>query len=229
MAQPVIDSAWFATCKDLTEHLYLAQKGSQPVTLQELVGPAGEDVTWDFSDLQTIEFDGEVSYLEHPANLFGMNERPFNWITTANSRHELCFNLTAEKLDIVGYHFGDHYLFYDDPLQVARFPFSYFSYAKDTAVYTYDQDLIRSITYRTSICDAFGTLILPQDTFKNVLRVKFEDDTFHQQSSGGSLIGKMKQTTFYFWTTDKFAEPLTKSFWIRSKPLPASPFCMIRI
>lgn len=220
-SQPIVDSTWFATCHTLTETLYLAHRASQPQELQALVGAAGADVVWDFSDLQTIRFDCELNYLERDVEKY-TSELPYhNWLNIRNGENELQLHLTQASLEIVGYRFAEQYQFYDDPLRITNFPLTYFSNFQDTAIYFYDGDRKRSTTYRNFLCDGYGTLMLPQDTFQNVLRVKIEDETYHHAMPSAQLINRMRQTTYYFWTTDVFAEPLTiliQEFVKKGKP-----------
>jgi len=137
-------------------------------------------------------------------------ELPYhNWLNIRNGNNELQLHLSKATLEIVGYRFAEQYQFYDDPLRIANFPLTYFSNFQDTATYFYDDGSKRSTTYRNFLCDGYGTLILPQDTFQNVLRVKIEDETFHHAMPREKRIRQMRQITYYFWTTDAFAEPLT--------------------
>lgn len=208
-AQPLVDSAWFATCRDLTETLYVAHRASQPRDIQTLVGDGGAGVIWDFSDLQPIRFDCELNYLERDFENH-TPELPFhNWLNIRNGNNELQLHLTGTTLRIVGYRFANQHQFYDDPLRIANFPLTYFSNFQDTAIYFYDDRRKRSTTYRNFLCDGYGTLILPQDTFQNVLRVKIDDETFHHTMPRGKRISQMRQITYHFWTADAFAEPLT--------------------
>ena len=136
-------------------------------------GAAGENVTWDFTSLQQKSaFYGDITepgYYNPPVQAQKSNtvlvEEDIHSFMKTNSR-ELCVLATRV---------GTFMRVYDSPVLKMRYPFAYGDQYADNATgeqfYT-DSDYHQKFDLSYTVeADAYGTLLLPGTTLKDVLRV----------------------------------------------------------
>lgn len=186
IAQPVVNSDILLTIGD-----------ERPVSYVETVfnpGDAGENITWDFSSLQ--ESYEATWYAVDPentglSNLFPDSDIAFNIPATeriADENNGWTFYNTGdgEEISLLGSvfllaneeGFDTTYFGLDDPDLLFEFPMTYADQFSDdisgiSVVFFQGQifELERSGTTTTEV-DGYGTLITPEGTFDNVIRVK---------------------------------------------------------
>lgn len=150
------------------------------------VGPAGADVTWDFSDLMesatytavytdsdntphSDSFDGAIYALDNGVGTFVM------------------FKSSASKLEVLGF---DHILgaqVYDDPETYMDFPLNYMDSGTDdfSGSWNFGSATERSGTLEYEY-DGYGTLIMPYGTVSDVIRVR-QVETYEDVTSQGAF------------------------------------------
>lgn len=146
-------------------------------------GPAGADVTWNFSDLDSSS--SEIDYVVVlPDDLEGEEDYPLStkvWIASLDGLGDLSFFMGSENNTIVEY--GAYMdvggsvtqLIYSDPQKRVDSPLNY----EDTGSDDFEGEIniagsiLSTFTGDISyVVDAYGSLILPNTSYSDVLRVK---------------------------------------------------------
>ena len=146
-------------------------------------GPEGENVVWDFSILDSAFMD-TLSYV-NAADIPQSEDYTEATIARITSADTTFFNVSTDEMILLGMLTGGYEIIYDDPLTTMRYPFTYNSCYTDTGHFSltiaYDTTVngvhIDSVnidrrTISTDSCLAYGQLILPNETFDNVLMNK---------------------------------------------------------
>ena len=139
-------------------------------------GDAGENVTWDFSNLtETVPFTATVVNASNTpyTDLFSLATEAI-YIDTTTTNTYYYYNSTSEALQYMGTGRNDdnHFLFYDFEKYLS-YPFTYGSVFTDDYMYMFGTDY-EAHGEVTVTADAYGTLITPEETFENVIRIKTE-------------------------------------------------------
>ena len=136
-------------------------------------GPAGEDVIWDFSGLEkTKAFEGTIEKA-HKASSPNLSTLDNAVLQEFNNQFYL--NNNAEKCELVGVVSNSKPVFsFEKPFVKMKYPFSYgdqFSGDYFGTYYAGEKEGEMEGSYSVT-GDAYGTLILPDKTVENALRVK---------------------------------------------------------
>lgn len=144
-------------------------------------GDAGENVTWDFSNLAEIE-EQVFEYVDPASTLWDYQFPESNLCGVGQDGYHSYYRVTDDFLIIEGYaQFSDDSpldtfkLVYDDVEELIPFPLEYGDTHFDTFEGT-TQALGFAVTFDGEIdfeADGYGTLILPNGTFENVIRYHF--------------------------------------------------------
>lgn len=164
-AQPIIENAEsFTIGMVLKYQAYDDPSGIVP-------GPAGPDQVWDFSTLIPLP-DTVTAWIVSPATHPLGAQFPTANLLEVHSNGKLIFvNQTAGESFLVGYEdTTDPYppQRYTDPMLLIKRPITYGMTVTDTFALEY----VPGVGIVTVSGDAYGTLILPNRTYTNVLRVK---------------------------------------------------------
>jgi len=165
-------------------------------------GPAGANVTWDFSDLKPTE-KTLTSHMLNSAALEKADEIKDANVAIEEFGNYFLFKVTENSIEQYGTVSCNTVIKYDQPFLKLKFPFAYGDIASGN--YSGIQQSANSKvavlgTYEIK-ADAYGTLILPGNiSIKDVLRVK-QTRTIEDKSS------KITEIT-YRWYTDNLRYPL---------------------
>jgi hypothetical protein len=174
-------------------------------------GAAGTNITWDFSAIDSI---GIVH-----RNTMAPSATPYPTLyPTANTAEKIIsgtsytyqfYNSSSDSFNIVGAsgNLIDSTRYFNDDKSMVL-PFTYTDSFWDSSIYTayilggYSN---RSHQSRTTTSDGYGTLILPNGTFNNILR--YYVDTYRTDSlfSGSSFMSvSLWYTREYFWVSQDY-------------------------
>ena len=170
IAQPVLTEA--NTAPVIGEIFTMSQ-----IPWDGLAPGAGANQTWDFSALSptsTYTFD-----LVDPSTCPSPGSFPTATVTNnaaSGSQYEFLM-VSSTAIERVGFYAGGYDIPYSDPEKQMSFPFTYL----DSYVDPFGGDFTTSVTMTragdvTVTADAYGTLMLPNSTITNVLRVKYVQD-----------------------------------------------------
>ncbi|MBS1587878.1 MAG: hypothetical protein JSS82_20280 [Bacteroidetes bacterium] len=189
MAQPVIDSAEYYHVGEMFNYRHCS--GVTP-------GPAGANQTWNFASVtdSLVETD-TILAATNPANAM----MTFNSITTYMA-------ISDTETAVTGIDVGaTASVSYNSNITSVLHPISYL----DTASSSFNETLSAAVTGTgagTSIMkvDGYGTLITPQGTFPNVLRVKFTQTEIDTTGFGNETISFVS----YRWYDSTHHYPLMR-------------------
>lgn len=185
-AQPVIESAEFDypavpnfDCKN-----FLSMTAIDP-------GPAGADVTWDFSNRKLvagIRFTAAACPGDSDCGTFATA----NQVLKTNISTKVFFAKSATELNQVG-EFSPSSFSFSDPMKMLEFPVAY-NQAYSDNFFGSGVVGMRSGSVN-SIIDGYGTLKTPAGTYYNVLRQKLVENTV-ALTSGQAI---QMRITHYYW------------------------------
>lgn len=161
-------------------------------------GPSGANVTWDFSNI--VETSKLNVYYKDPNTVIGSSGYPSsNYCITGDGEYKIFYSKSSNNLEHVGsIYTGGSNLHLSNPELVYNFPMGYEDAFLDTFNGYVDWLTIIYDRWGTSKAeaDAYGTLILPNKTINNVLRIKTV--VFSSDSFGGKWIANITDT-LYEW------------------------------
>jgi len=195
-------------------------------------GAKGENITWNFANLKKLTSEGSTETLEIVAPSSGVNSELFPGANYAYaSTNDLAENAysyyksSSTKIERLGTGFTGGFEKLKDFELVAKFPFTYqdefsdtFSGELNTTLDGESFSLNRGATIEV-MSDGYGTLVLPQGTFSNVLRLVAKQvigDTLPPPIPGfpGGLI--LTETTTYLWQNNEYKFPLLSISFVKS-------------
>ena len=183
-------------------------------------GSAGLNQFWDFSKIKFNGTDNSNRILSSPtAKLEGVSE--YNILLSEGGR-EYYMNMTSADLTEKGYTAKDLTMVYSDPVLKMIYPFTYGESFTDKYV---GSALYQGITKidltgdNTVTADAFGTLILPDLTLTNTLRVKTEKTGVEMNPCSSSVVRILK----YSWYASGYRYPVLVITTIESKATGQEP------
>lgn len=165
----------------------------QGTGLQVNVGPAGADQTWDLSGISTGSTLDRL--MKAPASIGGGSSFPTATFAINELFGHAFYKLSNDGLSYLGHHDPPVTQVYQDPKKLIAFPCSFNSTWTDDYLATWDQGGINwtRTGSLTGLADGYGTLILPEGTYTNVLRVKLTDEQVDAPNGAAS-----ERTTYYF-------------------------------
>ncbi len=183
-------------------------------------GSAGLNQIWDFSKLKFNGTDNSNQILSSPtAKLEGVSE--YNILLSEGGR-EYYMNMTSTDLTEKGYTAKDLTMVYSDPVLKMIYPFTYGESFTDKYV---GSALFQGVTKidlsgdNTVTTDASGTLILPNLTLTNTLRVKAEKTGVEMNPCSSSVVDVLK----YSWYAPGYRYPVLVITTIESKATGKEP------
>jgi hypothetical protein len=156
-----------------------------------LEGPAGANVTWDFSSLQDTGAVNTFNFVD-PSGLPDASSFPTATIAYSGLLDGVDFSAylrnSATSFELLGSAisspFGNFVIPYTDPMKLFSFPTTFNSSYSDTYRSDFTADLGFASTTTTTTgtmsyeVDGYGTLITSSGTYNNVLRMKKYDVSF---------------------------------------------------
>ena len=183
-------------------------------------GSAGLNQIWDFSKIRFTGTDNSNRILSSPtAKLEGVSE--YNILLSEGGR-EYYMNMTSADLTEKGYTAKDLTMVYSDPVRKMIYPFTYGENFTDKYV---GSALFQGLTKidlsgdNTVTADAFGTLILPDRTLTNTLRIKTEKTGVEMNPCSSSVVRILK----YSWYAPGYRYPVLVITTIESKATGQEP------
>lgn len=177
------------------------------------VGKKGGNRIWDFSDLQSLNSKTITEDMILPDSTNYKDQFPTANLVEKYSDGRLVFaEINKNENYLVG--FVDNTIpinmKYEKPMLFAKRPIHFSDSISDTYTTKYN---IKNLDFKgqgtvTIIADGYGTLVLPNGKFENVLRVKItqqQKDTLVQYSTNTST-----STVTYVWFNDKYRSALLK-------------------
>lgn len=167
-------AAWAQTVlKEKTHGLLPGNPNPMIQTEATTPGAAGENVTWDFSTLkQKAGFYGDITdpgYYNPP-----LQAQKSNTVLVEDDIHSF-MTTSSKELKVLTTRVGTFLRVYNEPVVKMRYPFAYGDkYAATVTGEQFYTDVNYHQTFELTYsvdADAYGTLLLPGTTLKDVLRV----------------------------------------------------------
>ena len=168
-------------------------------------GNDGANQIWDFSKIK-IKSDNQINSTNATPKVSLAGVSNYNVVLTEKDK-EFFFNTNSELLELKGYTAPDFSVVYSDPLVKMKYPFSYGDNFKDAFAGSALWQVTNTLTFQgeySVTADAYGTLILPDHTYKNALRIKISSENIETSLCSSTLV---KQTN-YLWYVDGYHYPV---------------------
>jgi hypothetical protein len=168
-------------------------------------GSAGAGVTWDFSSL-SVDTTDTVMFLSCPTTPYCDSFVGSNLVYFADSVY--LYGITSTSgFSAIGAYTAGEYMHFSNPKSFLSLPMTYNTIYKDTAeTYIPSFGLTLTIT-DTLTCDGYGTLMLPGNTYNNVLRVHTFETTKDSMFIGMPFVS-VTTTEKYTWYMAGFHHPV---------------------
>lgn len=207
-AQPTLTTMTNYNIGDTAQYLAHDTTGYSP-------GAVGANVTWDFSSqpvVDSFKFEVVNKNTTTNGNQFPTATFAETSSNTGGGLGDIFINNTATEYSMVGIEAGGFVQKYVNPQLLITRPFNYNSTLTDTfrATYNYMSFSISGTGVGTTVADGYGTLILRDSTYTNVLRVRNEytrNDTIAGIPINNQVL-VTGNTTLWFDTAHK--EPLMR-------------------
>ena len=183
------------------------------------VGAAGADVTWDFSGMpiDTLSIIG-INFGSPDTTEYAADYPDANLVQIAGFggfSYYQYMEASEDKLEAVGEVFPGFLTsqtFYSDPQTLMEFPVTYQRTWDDTYAYEL-QYLGSSISYEANgtsefVVDGYGTVVLPQATFDDALRIRWTSVSMDSTSFGSESERNDYYDTTYVWLSPSYHSPL---------------------
>ncbi len=180
-------------------------------TTDVTVGPSGSGVTWDFSQLTATGETTTITYTE-PANSPYAAAFPSATLAEQSDTAWSYYQLAGGRWTRLGerseaFESGQ----WENPLDMALVPWAYQQEMTDDAKHTFSVNgtvVNRNAVIRATY-DGYGTLILPQGTFQNVIRIAYEQTVLDSSQivAGPVTIGTGITTAIKAWTWHQAGNP----------------------
>lgn len=159
-------------------------------------GAGGANVTWNFSTL-TSSGTNTFSYVSSSSTPNGASFPNANIAYTVSGMTDY-YSATGSTYARAGAYGNNTAISYSDVEQLLSYPFTYNSTFVDSfkSTYTSNGITLQRLGKITATADGYGTLVLPNGTVTNVLRVKWEED-YGDYYSGFAMYEY--ETTIYAW------------------------------
>jgi len=178
------------------------------------VGNDGDNVIWDFSNLKPINNDIIVQLITEPDTIKEAKDYPQATLVEKYSNGKYVF-LKSDKENTYMLGFIDKKLKiqinYPKPVIISKRPFSLNKKIIEKYTTSYQVNNLNFSGHGTVTieADGFGTLILPDKSYSNVLRIKIsqiQSDTLEQYNSKNEI-----SIVTYMWADSKHSSALLKA------------------
>lgn len=198
-------------------------------------GAAGEKVVWNFSNINVVRDKFRVSYdtptFDNGVYIMG-NERftakdyPANslMVYLENNTTMYYYQLKDNLLQSIGHENPSVILHYNPRMLLELYPMKYNGYYKqeyESKGFYSGSVRIATEGYTEVSADGYGTIILPDGTFKNALRVKWKQIIKDVPLDGATIIGTPEEIekgtrmlTLYKWYIKGYRYPVFETYRI---------------
>ena len=215
VAQPTVTRNWLGQFGDEVIVTFATEVPEE--------GPAGAQQTWDFSEIMADTIALNFAYID-PAGTPFFTDFPSSNISLSQSKLGVYgyLEIDNEAFQNWGSAFVTTKTIYDDPQTELQFPFSFEDNFLDG--YSYQTDLFGVIQYGRGIVDVtydgWGTVILPNGTFDDCVRIKVVDIGVDSTDLGLGIKEKIEfVNTTYFWYSSAHPGPLCNRTYTESRQI----------
>jgi len=169
-------------------------------------GDAGPDQVWDFSGI-SLKGEKMVSTIPSAPLNKEKNTGDYNIILNEGGGSEYYFRLTEDYFMETGGVSGDYTLNFSDPIIKMVYPFAYGNHYTDNFAGLADSKTGQKVDFSgvySVTADAYGTLVLPDRAYQDVLRVRAESNGL-EISQCNSVESK---TVRYLWYAPAYRYPV---------------------
>ncbi len=183
-------------------------------------GNAGANQTWDLSSM-TITNSNQIT-IKSPSNTPNGSSFPnanLAWTGAGGSGETGYYNGSSSSLEFHGMDVpGTVTISYNDPEDLLRFPFTYNDTYTDTwgASFTGSGMTFHREGTSTITADGYGTLITPEGTFNNVLRVHINQVYQDSANIAGSPYILNYNADTYIWYKEGYHSHLASTYSLSS-------------
>jgi len=175
-------------------------------------GAAGASQTWDLSAIGSTG-NQTTSFVANSSTMSGASFPTSNLAAQINFT-EVFYKTTASSLQLVGLSMGGTKFIYSDPEDYLRFPFTMGSTYTDHFVCNYEAGANYTREGNSTVtADGYGTVITPNGTYTNVLRVHITQQ-YHDSTFSSPLV--QFNVDNYWWIKDGIKTPLAYLYSISS-------------
>lgn len=210
----------------LCNHIYaqpvLTASGSNPSTADSFTnavanyvspGSSGANQTWDLSSMSATEMF-TLTYADPATTPYGSDFPNANLAELSTPPYDQIsyYNVSSSGFQFTGAVLGGVVLSYSDPEDILRFPLTY----DDSFVDSWEVQFVSAgnTFYRTGLTtatvDGYGTLITPDTTFTNVLRVHYVQEYQDSTEMQGSPFLITYNCEMYLWFTEGIPHKLAR-------------------
>lgn len=170
-------------------------------------GPAGENVTWDFSGISTTGTASNYTLITAEATGEGGTFPGANIAADYGADTYAFYKISASEYTLYGVYTPVTVISYSDPEEIVVFPLTYGTTNEDDLYSEFFSGIetIRSGSNEL-LGDGYGTLILPSGTYTNVLRMKLQED--YSDEGVGFPITIEYNFESYYWFKEGIKGPL---------------------
>ena len=167
-------------------------------------GAEGSNITWDFSNLVA---DGPYIYNTlawDPNNTpYGPNFPAAHYARMPVANWYYFYDVNTATLDYLGYQGPTETMVLSDPLTLFYFPMQYGDFHADSAFATYTSNgsQYEYNTNNTIEADSYGTLILPDATYTDVVRLKVTTNEHFEGQDVQDSRGVFTDTWYWYSAT----------------------------
>lgn len=215
-SQPTLTSANTTPVINDTFHTYFCD------TANVTPGPSGAAVTWDYSTLKTT-FASFIKYKSCNSSVPGCSLFPSSTIVDSGrlgGYKSLLYgythyNVSSSVLSFVGTNDAstNYKIISINSTEILHFPFTYLDNYSDSFKNTADGGAPYETGSINVRADAYGTLILPHDTFNNVLRIE------RIRNANDGVTSGIYTYTDYLWYLPGTHEPLLTITYFKRQPI----------
>lgn len=185
-------------------------------------GNAGENITWNFSNVKVYSDQFKVSYTAPHIEdgyywvgreRFKVSETPSNSLLEyyENDITIYFYQLKDNFLQSIGHENSTNLLHYNPRMILGLFPMKYNDYYKQNynakGLYSGTVE-IQNEGYTETKADGYGTIILPDGTYKNALRVKWKQTISTPNISPEEKEKDLREYTVYKWYVKGYRYPV---------------------
>ncbi len=164
-------------------------------------GAAGANITWDLSGITSngTSYDYEVLDASTTPYIGTFPTADIAYTETGSEFFQY-YDITTTTNEYIGYGSPTLNMIYSDNMKVMNYPFTYGDSFSDNSLYSFESSGYNFTTAssQTIECDGYGTLVMPNGTFSNVLRMKQTATYTSTNDIPGSEATTSTNVTYYW-------------------------------
>lgn len=189
-------------------------------------GNAGENITWNFANIKVYRDEFNVSYKTPPIldgyyrmghERFKVSETPSNSLLVyyENNMTMYYYQIEDNHLQSIGHENSANLLHYKPRMMLEVYPIKYNDYYKQDykakGLYSGTVDIINEGNTEIK-ADGYGTIILPDGTYKNALRIKWKQTILESNASPEEKERQSREYTVYRWYIEGYRYPVFETY-----------------